>query len=110
VALILCPSLHSPLGLCHRRVFPSSPLPSSLFHLRVFTIPSPSHILPRISSPTQADNTSANEFPNLACNRWVLHMILERGRVVLRLLEDAVHDWVLKDAENLKGNKSVGFK
>jgi hypothetical protein len=40
---------------------------------------------------------------HLDADIWVLEMLLERGWVLLGLLEDAIHDWVLQDADDLSG-------
>ena len=38
------------------------------------------------------DNTSVDKFHDLVANSWVLHVILEGTRVLLRLLQDLLHD------------------
>lgn len=52
--------------------------------------------------PPHADNTSIGELGDLRADRRVLHVLLQRRRVVLRLLEDAVHDRVGHDLHNLQ--------
>jgi hypothetical protein len=58
------------------------------------------------TSPTHADNTSMHQLLHLRPDGRVLEMFLQRSRVVLCLLEDALHDGVLQDACDLP-NMSV---
>ena len=54
------------------------------------------------SLSSNSDDTSTDEALNLCLDGWVLHVLLESGRVVLRLLEDGLHDWVLHNTLDLK--------
>ena len=44
------------------------------------------------------DNTSVDKFHDLVADSWVLHVILESGRVALGLLEDRLHNRIAHDA------------
>ena len=47
------------------------------------------------------DNASRHELLNLLHDIGVLHVVLERGGVIFRLLKDALHDGVLEYAHDL---------
>lgn len=64
------------------RVFLSSELP-----------PLPSEFID-LSRP---DDTRSDQLLDLAPDDGVLHVVLERGRVGLSLLQDRLHDWVAHD-------------
>lgn len=42
-----------------------------------------------------------DKFLDLGADAGVLEVLLQRSRIVLSLLQDALHDWVLKDAGDL---------
>jgi hypothetical protein len=51
---------------------------------------------------SNTNDTAGYQFLDLALDSWILHVLLKSGWVVLRLLKDAVHDWILHNAENLQ--------
>lgn len=57
-------------------------------------------------SATHADDARGHEFLHLGPDVCVLEMLLQGGGVVLGLLEDALHDGVLKDGDDLDGEVS----
>lgn len=62
-----------------------------------------------VHSPSQADDTRSHEFLDLQPDVGVLHVLLQRGRVVLGLLEDALHDRVLEDGHDLHRHVSLNI-
>jgi len=47
------------------------------------------------------EHTSRDQLLHLASNGWVLHMVLQRRRVALGLLQNTLHDWVLQDSHDV---------
>lgn len=53
-------------------------------------------------SSSNTNNAASDQLLDLASDTGVLHVFLECGWVVLSLLEDRLHDWVLHNAKDLK--------
>ena len=51
--------------------------------------------------PPNADDTRSDELLDLGLDARVLHVLLKRGGVTLRLLEDGLHDGILHESHNL---------
>jgi hypothetical protein len=54
------------------------------------------------TSSSYADDACRDQLLNLRSNARVLHVFLKRSWVVLRLLEDTLHDRILHDAQDLE--------
>lgn len=58
--------------------------------------------VPSSPLPAKPDDAGGDESLEPVPDRRVLRVILEGGRVALGLLEDALHDGILQDADDLK--------
>jgi hypothetical protein len=56
---------------------------------------------PNLESPSETNYTSGNQLLYRATNLRILHVFLQGGRIILGLLEDALHDWVRENLDNL---------
>src|SRR5216117_1893700 len=65
------------------------------------SLPRPSTRLLFSHLSPQPDYTRCNQFLYLHSNARILHMLLKRCRITLCLLQDALHDWILKNPKNL---------
>jgi hypothetical protein len=56
------------------------------------------------ASPSQADDSSSDKLLDLHSDMGILHMLLQRRRIALCLLKDALHDRILEDSHDLQGD------
>ena len=96
---------------CTRHVFPMNFLSSFYFLCKNPIVDNLSHRkahsrLPHLTSPGP-DNARVDKLRNLISYRRILHVILQCLRVALRLLQNALHHWVVHDSLFLRSTSSA---
>ncbi len=57
-----------------------------------------------------SNNTSCDEFLDLSADSWVPHVLLERGRVTLSLLQNSLHHGILHYTHDLNVKSERGAR